>query len=113
MNRALKELQATCLLSGVRMEQTETRKSMTVLMQNKGIYKVAPILMWTTDQVHRYIADPRAFAPQPGSPQVVTCCLLLFCRLPVQSRARAALDCGPTRIRAASPTRHVQMFSGR
>ena len=57
MNRALKELQATCLLSGVRMEQTETRKSMTVLMQNKGIYKVAPILMWTTDQVHRYIAD--------------------------------------------------------
>lgn len=57
MNRALAELKATALLSGIRMEQTNTRKSMKVFIQNGNVAKISPILKWSSHQVEDYIRN--------------------------------------------------------
>ncbi|MCC6581173.1 MAG: phosphoadenylyl-sulfate reductase [Phycisphaeraceae bacterium] len=55
MQRAIKELNVTAWIAGLRAGQTEHRaKLRTVELQN-GIYKVHPILKWTTKDVHDYL----------------------------------------------------------
>jgi phosphoadenosine phosphosulfate reductase len=55
MQRALRELGATAWFAGLRAEQTNHRKTLSVLERQGSIYKVLPILNWTTDDVHRYL----------------------------------------------------------
>jgi phosphoadenosine phosphosulfate reductase len=55
MQRALRELQATAWLAGLRSEQTNHRKTLQVVNQQSGLYKLLPILRWTTKDVHEYL----------------------------------------------------------
>lgn len=55
MQRALKELQATAWLAGLRAGQTDHRAQLQAVDQQDGLYKVHPILRWTTKQVHEYL----------------------------------------------------------
>jgi phosphoadenosine phosphosulfate reductase len=57
MQRALKELGATAWFAGLRAEQTSHRKTLSVLERQGLLYKVLPILHWTTEDVHRYLED--------------------------------------------------------
>ena len=55
MERALNELGATATLAGLRREQSAQRKDMPVVTLQRGRYKVAPILDWSTRDVHQYL----------------------------------------------------------
>jgi len=55
MQRALKELNATAWLAGLRGQQTDFRKNLRIVEVQNGIYKVHPILRWTTKEVHEYL----------------------------------------------------------
>jgi phosphoadenosine phosphosulfate reductase len=57
MQRALQELGATAWFAGLRAEQTNHRKTLSVLERQGLIYKVLPILNWTTDDVHGYLEE--------------------------------------------------------
>ncbi|MBE9124644.1 MULTISPECIES: phosphoadenylyl-sulfate reductase [unclassified Coleofasciculus] len=54
MHRALRELQATAWLAGLRTEQTNHRKTLRRFDIQSGIYKVLPILHWSTQDVDEY-----------------------------------------------------------
>lgn len=56
MQRALKELNATALLVGVRADQTSHRESMKVVNIYDGRLKICPILKWTKQDVEEYMA---------------------------------------------------------
>jgi phosphoadenosine phosphosulfate reductase len=56
MQRALRELGATVWLAGLRAEQTNHRKTLSVLEQQGAYYKVLPILSWTAEDVDNYLA---------------------------------------------------------
>lgn len=55
MQRALRELQATAWLAGLRAAQTEHRKTLDVVTQQQGVYKVLPILNWNAKDVYYYL----------------------------------------------------------
>ncbi len=55
MQRALQELGATAWLAGLRREQTDFRRSLDRVTRQNGIYKIHPILDWTTRDVHEYL----------------------------------------------------------
>jgi phosphoadenosine phosphosulfate reductase len=55
MQRALKELDAAAWLAGLRSQQTDHRKTLATVGLQNGIYKVHPILRWTTKDVHAYL----------------------------------------------------------
>lgn len=55
LQRALEELNVTAWLAGLRAEQTDHRQSLRPVEQQAGIYKVHPILRWTTKDVHDYL----------------------------------------------------------
>ncbi len=55
MQRALKELNATAWLAGLRADQTNHRKTLNVVGQQAGTYKVAPILYWNSKDVYDYL----------------------------------------------------------
>ena len=55
MQRALKELKATAWLAGLRKEQTQHRKTLSVVHQHHNYYKIHPILNWTTQDVWDYL----------------------------------------------------------
>jgi phosphoadenosine phosphosulfate reductase len=55
MQRALKELEAGCWYAGLRREQSQTRKPLTVLRWQQGRYKVHPLVDWSRRDVHRYL----------------------------------------------------------
>ncbi|HEY9826997.1 MAG TPA: phosphoadenylyl-sulfate reductase [Stenomitos sp.] len=57
MQRALRELGATVWFAGLRAEQTNHRKTLSVLDRQGEIYKVLPILNWSTETVHQYLQD--------------------------------------------------------
>lgn len=58
MSRALKELGATALLSGVRSYQTENRKSLgKIRIGSDGEYRIHPIIDWTEDQINDFIRE--------------------------------------------------------
>jgi len=55
MQRALKELGATAWLAGLRRDQTDHRRTLPIVGRQNGIYKVLPILKWSTRDVHEYL----------------------------------------------------------
>ncbi|NES22414.1 MAG: phosphoadenosine phosphosulfate reductase [Symploca sp. SIO3E6] len=55
MQRALKELNATAWLAGLRRDQTNHRKSLRVVNQQEKLYKLLPILRWTAKDVYEYL----------------------------------------------------------
>ncbi|MEB3248008.1 MAG: phosphoadenosine phosphosulfate reductase [Merismopediaceae bacterium] len=55
MQRALKELQATAWLAGLRRSQTAHRQSMQPLVKQEPYYKVLPILNWTAKDIYEYL----------------------------------------------------------
>lgn len=55
MQRALRELNATAWLAGLRNSQTDHRKSLEVVNLQGEIYKVLPILKWSSKQVYEYL----------------------------------------------------------
>ncbi|MGD1862598.1 MAG: phosphoadenylyl-sulfate reductase [Leptolyngbyaceae cyanobacterium] len=55
MQRALQELNATAWLAGLRADQTDHRKSLDVVTQQRHIYKISPILNWSSKDVYEYL----------------------------------------------------------
>lgn len=55
MQRALRELGATAWLAGLRAEQSDYRKTLNVIGQQHGIYKILPILNWNAKDVYDYL----------------------------------------------------------
>lgn len=55
MQQALRDLGATAWLAGLRSAQTDHRKSLPVLDQQNGLYKILPILNWTNQDVQAYL----------------------------------------------------------
>lgn len=55
MQRALKELQATAWLAGLRRQQTEHRKSLERVELQGEQYKVYPILTWNSRDIYHYL----------------------------------------------------------
>jgi len=64
MQRALNELGATALLTGVRSSQTAHRKNMRRVNMQRGSYKLCPVLHWSDEDVHAYfIANNLLYHP--------------------------------------------------
>lgn len=57
MQRALQELKATAWIAGLRSAQTDHRKSLEVVNLQGSIYKILPILNWTSKQVYEYLVE--------------------------------------------------------
>ena len=57
MDRTLDGLNATATLTGIRGGQTETRAAMRHVEHQRGRAKVAPILDWNNQTVHRYLTE--------------------------------------------------------
>jgi phosphoadenosine phosphosulfate reductase len=55
MQRALEELKATAWLTGLRSSQTEHRKTLDFVSLQGAIYKVLPILNWSSKAVYDYL----------------------------------------------------------
>ena len=55
MRRALKDLHARAWAAGLRRAQTQHRATLRAVELQDGIYKVHPILAWTTRDVHQYL----------------------------------------------------------
>jgi phosphoadenosine phosphosulfate reductase len=55
MQRALRELGATAWLAGLRADQTDHRKTLDVVSQQRDIYKIAPILNWHARDIYKYL----------------------------------------------------------
>lgn len=55
MQRALRELQATGWLAGLRKHQTEHRKTLEIVSEQGAQYKILPILGWTAKDVYQYL----------------------------------------------------------
>jgi len=55
MQRALQELKATAWLTGLRRDQTRFRQTLDPVNQDKGFYKILPILHWDSKRVYEYL----------------------------------------------------------
>ncbi len=55
MQRALRELHAAAWLAGLRNEQTQHRSGLRVVEPQDGVYKIHPILRWTSKDVYDYL----------------------------------------------------------
>lgn len=55
MQRALKSLNVTSWLAGLRRDQSSTRQRLPVLSIQRGRFKVHPIIDWHKRHVHRYL----------------------------------------------------------
>lgn len=55
MQRALRDLQATAWIAGLRRNQTEHRKTLDFVSLQGSIYKVLPILSWSSKAVYEYL----------------------------------------------------------
>ena len=55
LQRALEELNVTAWLAGLRADQTDHRATLRPVEMQDGVYKVHPILRWTTKDVHEYL----------------------------------------------------------
>jgi len=55
MQRAIKELGVTAWLAGLRADQTRHRAGLSPITFQSGVYKVHPILKWSTRDVHNYL----------------------------------------------------------
>lgn len=56
LERGLTELKAATWFSGVRRQQSEHRKSLSVVSILRGRFKVHPIIDWSNKDVHQYLA---------------------------------------------------------
>ncbi len=57
MDRAVRELQATAWLAGLRRSQASTREALPVVQRQNKITKVHPIIDWDNRTIHRYLTD--------------------------------------------------------
>lgn len=57
MQRALKELEATAWLAGLRKDQTDHRKTLQRIGKQGDIYKVLPIFQWSSRDVYYYLTN--------------------------------------------------------
>ena len=57
MNRALKELNATAILAGLRREQTDFRSSLQTVNLQGEQYKILPILSWNAKDIYYYLQE--------------------------------------------------------
>jgi len=57
MNRAVVELGATAWLSGLRRQQSSTRKALGVLERQNKVVKVHPIIDWSNKDVYEYLTE--------------------------------------------------------
>jgi phosphoadenosine phosphosulfate reductase len=55
MQRALRELQATAWLSGLRREQTQYRQDLEPVIYQDQRYKILPILNWNARDIYQYL----------------------------------------------------------
>lgn len=55
MQRALKELNATAWLAGLRRDQTDHRRNLQIVTQQEGTYKLHPILNWNSRDIYKYL----------------------------------------------------------
>ncbi|MEM1310126.1 MAG: phosphoadenylyl-sulfate reductase [Cyanobacteria bacterium P01_H01_bin.153] len=55
MQRALREFGAIAWLAGLRADQTDHRKGLDVVTQQRDIYKISPILNWSSKDVYEYL----------------------------------------------------------
>lgn len=55
MQRALEELGATAWLTGLRSQQTDHRKTLDRIGMQNGLYKLLPILHWSSKDVYDYL----------------------------------------------------------
>lgn len=55
MQRALQELKATAWLAGLRRNQTDHRKTLDIVNLQGSIYKILPILNWSSKAVYEYL----------------------------------------------------------
>ena len=55
MQRALKELNVTAWIAGLRRQQTEHRRTLSNISRQDAYYKILPILHWTTEDIDRYL----------------------------------------------------------
>ena len=55
MQRALKELQATAWLAGLRRTQTSHRQSLKRIDRQDDLYKIYPILDWNAKDIYQYL----------------------------------------------------------
>ncbi|HTJ78747.1 MAG TPA: phosphoadenylyl-sulfate reductase [Rariglobus sp.] len=57
MDRAVRELNATAWLAGLRRSQASTRESLPVAQTQNKITKVHPIIDWDNRMIHRYLTE--------------------------------------------------------
>ena len=57
MNRALKELNATATLAGLRRDQTDFRSSLETVNLQGEQYKILPILSWSSKDIYYYLQE--------------------------------------------------------
>ncbi len=55
MDRALRELEATAWLAGLRRDQTQHRQSLNRVGKQSGTYKILPILSWNARDIYQYL----------------------------------------------------------
>jgi phosphoadenosine phosphosulfate reductase len=55
MQRALKDLQATAWLAGLRRNQTNYRQGLQIVGEQAGYCKILPILSWTSKDIYEYL----------------------------------------------------------
>ena len=55
MQRALRELNATAWLAGLRSDQTNHRKTLQFVSQQGQQYKILPILRWNSRDIYQYL----------------------------------------------------------
>jgi phosphoadenosine phosphosulfate reductase len=57
MQRALRELKATAWIAGLRKDQTDHRKMLNWVNKQGDLYKVLPILTWTSRDIYYYLQE--------------------------------------------------------
>ncbi len=55
IQRALRELRAKAWVAGLRREQTDNRKTASIVAKEPRVYKILPILSWTTLDMEHYV----------------------------------------------------------
>ncbi|BAZ46273.1 phosphoadenosine phosphosulfate reductase [Chondrocystis sp. NIES-4102] len=55
MQRALKELNATAWLAGLRKNQTDHRQGLDIVEKQNNLYKIYPILTWNARDIYQYL----------------------------------------------------------
>lgn len=55
LQRALKKLNATAWLAGLRRSQTNFRATLRYVQRHNSIYKIHPVLNWSNQDIHHYL----------------------------------------------------------